>query len=45
MNIYRKEIKAWQQIRNGDSGGFQRLPNSLIKYECKYHTIKSQELT
>ena len=40
MSMYRKEIKAWPQLKNGDGGSFQKLYNFLVK--CQSIT-KSRE--
>ena len=34
---YRKEIKAWPIIRNGDAEGYQRFYNFLQKCENKHN--------
>ena len=31
--MYRKEIKNWPQVKNGDSNSFQKLYNFLVKCE------------
>ena len=33
MSMYRKEIKAWPQLKNGDRGSFQNFYNFLVKCE------------
>ena len=33
MSMYRKEIKAWPQLKNGDGGSFQKFYNFLVKCE------------
>ena len=33
MSMYRKEIKAWPQMKNGDGGSFQKFYNFLVKCE------------
>ena len=33
MDVYRKEIKSWPQIRNGDGESYQKFYNFLLK--CK----------
>ena len=33
MDVYRKEIKSWAQIRNGDGESYQKFCNFLMK--CK----------
>ena len=31
MSMYRKEIKAWPQLKNGDGANFQKFYNFLVK--------------
>ena len=33
MGVYRKEIKSWPQIRNGDGESYQKFYNFLLKCE------------
>ena len=33
MGVFRKEIKSWPQIRNGDGERYQKLFNFLLKCE------------
>ena len=33
MSLYRKEIKAWPQLKDGDGGSFQKFYNFLVKCE------------
>ena len=33
MSMYRKEIKTWPQLKNGDGGSFQKFYNFLVKCE------------
>ena len=33
MSMYRKGIKAWPQLKNGDGGSFQKFYNFLVKCE------------
>ena len=33
MTIYRKEIKAWPQVKNGDADSFQKFCNLVVKFE------------
>ena len=33
MSMYRKEIKAWPQLKNGDEGSFQKFYYFLVKCE------------
>ena len=40
MSMYRKEIKGWPQLNNGNGGSFQKFYNFLVK--CKSIT-KSRE--
>ena len=40
MTMYRKEIKAWPQVKNGDADSFQKFCNFLVK--CENITQASQ---
>ena len=33
MSMYRREIKAWPQLKNGDGGSIQKFYRLLVKYE------------
>ena len=40
MTMYRKEIKAWPQVKNGDANSFQKIHNFLVK--CEIIALLSQ---
>ena len=40
MTMYRKEIKAWPEVKNGDADSFQKFCNFLVK--CESITQASQ---
>ena len=40
MTMYRKEIKAWQQVKTGDANSLQKFCNFLVK--CEIITQSSQ---
>ena len=33
MSTYRKEIKPWLRLKDGDADSFQKMCNFLVKYE------------